>query len=168
MIADCWRLGAALYLLVVWRWRVAHFAAHNDVSPEYHVAGLQHRLHNWHRDITGDYAFTFPPRTGTRLSTAVCTMLGADWTDPPGRTPRTGHCYLLAVAGHSGEAPRRCSNASLVVKIHPITGTFVVQYMSSATYKRETVTLIQAIHLGKHYGDSGGAWPTSEDRCNRG
>ncbi|KAG7375775.1 hypothetical protein PHYPSEUDO_015295 [Phytophthora pseudosyringae] len=36
MAEGCWRLGAALYFQVVWRWRVEHFVESNDVSETRH------------------------------------------------------------------------------------------------------------------------------------
>uniref|UniRef100_H3H4F6 Uncharacterized protein n=1 Tax=Phytophthora ramorum TaxID=164328 RepID=H3H4F6_PHYRM len=73
IIASCWSIGTELYLLAVWRWRVAHFDALNVVTTAYHTAGLRTRLHYGHLDATRDQAANFPPQIGDRLSAAIQT-----------------------------------------------------------------------------------------------
>ncbi|KAE9269165.1 hypothetical protein PR003_g31221, partial [Phytophthora rubi] len=108
--ASCWSIGAAQYLLAVWRWRVAFFDNHNDVSPACHVAGLANRLRSGHRDVTQDCLAHLPPQLCDRISSVICTVLGAEWAGHDHAVPRGGYCYLVAFAGRSATTGMRGSS----------------------------------------------------------
>ncbi|KAL4106602.1 hypothetical protein PRIC1_004649 [Phytophthora ramorum] len=148
MVANCWSLGAALYLLAVWRWRIAHFDNHNDVSEAHHTASLTTRIRNGHRDVTRDFEAAIPLPISNKISEAICAVLGIEWTGQDGRLPRQGHCFLVATAGIKGDDATRCCSGTLVVKVYPATGAYVLQYVSSATYGGGRMTSYRAIQLG--------------------
>ncbi|GMF51301.1 unnamed protein product [Phytophthora fragariaefolia] len=41
---GCWRVGVAIYLQAVWRWRIGHFDEIKDVTEEYHTRALETKL----------------------------------------------------------------------------------------------------------------------------
>ncbi|KAE8958666.1 hypothetical protein PR003_g32096, partial [Phytophthora rubi] len=148
MTASCWSLGSALYFLAVWRWRVAHFDAQNDITTAHHVAGLKMRLRHGHLDITRDYTTPILPSLQNKLSRSICAMLGGDWTGLDGTLPRHGHCYLVAFAGGASGASTTGSSGTVVVKVHLRTGTHAVQYVSSVYYKGAHLVPLRATQLG--------------------
>ncbi|KAE8980382.1 hypothetical protein PR003_g25770 [Phytophthora rubi] len=148
MIGQCWSLGAALYLLAVWRWRVSHFDAQNDVFKEYHVACLTTRLRNGHRDVTRDFGPTLPPSTMLQLGDCICRTFGADWDEQEGHPARQGHHYVIAVAGNIGGTPRKGYSSVVVSRVHLATGTHQIQYAWSGEFAGAHLTVIQATQLG--------------------
>ncbi|KAE8980282.1 hypothetical protein PF010_g23727 [Phytophthora fragariae] len=152
MVANCWSIGAATYLLAVWRWRVAHFDALNDVSATYHTAGLRTRLRYGHMDATRDYAATVPPDIGHRLSEAICGVLGAGWEEAVNMPLGFTHAYLIAVAGSRDGKSRKCSSGILIAQIHKNTGNYRIKQVGSKRYAGANVTLLQAVHLGLLWG----------------
>ncbi|KAE8901928.1 hypothetical protein PF003_g14119 [Phytophthora fragariae] len=148
MVSSCWSLGAALYLLAVWRWRVAHFDAQNDVSREYHAAGFKAQLRYGHLNITRDQVNNVPPQLQVQLSTTICKMLGGDWDGQDGAIHRPGFCYLIAFAGSTTSQPHAGGSGTLVVKVHYHTGRHEIQYLSSNNYSGKQLGPQHAAQLG--------------------
>ncbi|KAE9267640.1 hypothetical protein PR003_g31709, partial [Phytophthora rubi] len=148
MVANCWSIGAATYLLAVWRWRVAHFDALNDVSAAYHTAGLRTRLHYGHMDATRDYAATVPSGIGHRLSEAICGVLGASWEEAVNMPLGFTHAYLIAVAGSRDGKSLKCSSGILIAQIHKNTGNYRIKQVGSKRFRSQHWELVHI--LGDH------------------
>ncbi|KAE8902728.1 hypothetical protein PF003_g13529 [Phytophthora fragariae] len=148
MIENCWSIGAALYLLSVWRWRVAHFDVLNDVTAAYHTAGLRQRLQYGFADATRDYPEDLPPLVGSRLSSIICGALGAGGDASPNPPPGGSHTYLILVAGTRCDQTRRCSSGIIILRIHTGSGNYRVLMAGHKTYAGAKVTLSQGVHLG--------------------
>ncbi|KAE8893907.1 hypothetical protein PF005_g1976 [Phytophthora fragariae] len=134
MIWGCWGLGVALYIISVWRWRVA------PSTTDHHVAGLKTRLRNGYMDVAGTFDDT-SPRTSVRgIGNMICIVLGADWEGPPGQQLRTGFGYLVAFAGSAAGEPMICCSGTLVVEVHLTPGTYAVEYMDSETNSGKNFT----------------------------
>ncbi|OWZ07690.1 hypothetical protein PHMEG_00019883, partial [Phytophthora megakarya] len=64
-----WRIGVALYFHAVWRWRVSHFDAHNDITAPYRSAGLRTRLRRGYQTVVF--------RTGYGLGSVLTSALAS-------------------------------------------------------------------------------------------
>ncbi|KAE8904742.1 hypothetical protein PF003_g11155 [Phytophthora fragariae] len=148
MLMNCWSIGAALYLLSVWRWRVAHFDALNDVTTAYHTAGLRQRLYHGYTDAIRDYPTDIPPHIGARLSSIICGALGGGGDACPASPAGASPIYLILIAGTRGGTTRKCSSGTVILRLRPGFGTYRVVRVGYARYVGTTVTLSQSVHLG--------------------
>ncbi|KAE8914527.1 hypothetical protein PF003_g1942 [Phytophthora fragariae] len=148
MLMNCWSIGAALYLLSVWRWRVAHFDALNDATTAYHTAGLRQRLYHGYTDAIRDYPTDIPPHIGARLSSIICGALGGGGDACPASPAGASPIYLILIAGTRGGTTRKCSSGTVILRLRPGFGTHRVVRVGYARYVGTTVTLSQSVHLG--------------------
>lgn len=148
MTNNCWSIGAALYLLAVWRWRVAHFDPMNDISRAYHVAGLANRLRAGHRDVTQDIMTNADPELMIRLRRRLCAVLGADWRGQPEVLPYRGCCFIIFFAGAPMDTTRIGASGTVIVRVHEMSGTFQTQYIGSTRYEGGGMGTLKAAQLG--------------------
>ncbi|KAE8884879.1 hypothetical protein PF005_g3796 [Phytophthora fragariae] len=148
LTAACWSLGAAHYLHAVWRWRVAHFDTHNDVTQNYHTAGLITRLRNGHADIMGGIPLTVDDKLRWRLGRAICAVLGADWTGSPTTAHSGGGCYLLFFAGGDGAQQASGGSGIVIATLDRITGGHKMKYFLGSTHTGANMTPTMAAHIG--------------------
>ncbi|KAL4174564.1 hypothetical protein KRP22_006501 [Phytophthora ramorum] len=116
---------------------------HDNVLQTY-----QHFQQDDSWDVTRDFEAAIPLPISNKICEAICAVLGNEWTGQDGRLPRQGHCFLVATAGIKGDDATRCCSGTLVVKVYPATGAYVLQYASSATYGGGRMTSYRAVRLG--------------------
>ncbi|KAE9023261.1 hypothetical protein PR001_g12959 [Phytophthora rubi] len=120
LVGHCWSLGAAQYLLAVWRWWVAHFNTHNYVTESYHTPFFQSRLGQGYLGVTNGYETPLPITVKANISAAICGGLGADLTTIPTLQSRSGFCFLVAVAGITSGDPTEMHGGTMVVRVHKL------------------------------------------------
>jgi hypothetical protein len=148
IVTQCWRLGAALYFHCVWRWRVAHFDQHNDVSREYHEAGFAARLRSGHSTIIGTHAKEHAGVTMAKVGRIIGAMLGGSWTGRQVALAPGAHVYLVFHAGRTCVSSGGGVSGTMVVKTHIHTGVFQVLYLEGTQHAGKMEGGNKAIHLG--------------------
>ncbi|GMF55951.1 unnamed protein product [Phytophthora fragariaefolia] len=115
---NSWRLGVAVYLHAVWRWRVGHFDELNDISETYRAAALLTKLRQGYNTVIQHMKNVASPRTVAAVSVLIRRVLAQDGSVVPRPRNRIATTeYLLFYDGRSHGSPGAGGSGAIVLKI---------------------------------------------------
>jgi ribonuclease HI len=138
----------ALYFHCVWRWRVAHFDAHNDISRAHHEVVFAARLRNGHDTVVRNNISSQPGTEIARAGRVICSMLGGKWSHQPVPAGGDGHVILVFHAGRICVDTATGVSGTMIARVQRVTGIFQVLFLGGHQYNGKMTGGHRASHLG--------------------
>jgi ribonuclease HI len=148
ILAHCWSLGAALYFHSIWRWRVAFFDPHNDVTRAHQEASYAARLRSGHATVARECCQGRLNSAVDRAGRAVCEMLGGNRTGPHHRSGNGDSAVILFIAGRTTGTPEQGLSGVMVARVHFLTRASQMMYLKGSRYPGKRPRAQKAIYVG--------------------
>jgi hypothetical protein len=121
---QCWSLDVDLYFRCVWRWRVAHFDDHNDISREHHEEVFAARMRTGHASIVQVNSSGPAGKEIARAGRVISAILGGKWTPTLDAPAWEAHAILVFHAGRTCAGSETGVSGTLIVLVQQVTGAF--------------------------------------------
>ncbi|GMF57069.1 unnamed protein product [Phytophthora fragariaefolia] len=150
---GCWRVGVAIYLQAVWRWRIGHFDEINDVTEEYHTRVLETKLRHGYSTVHLHMRATQQSQIEDMAATILKRALGHRHSKSESHIiAPVGQMYVLFYGGRTKGKEGAAGCGAVVLRIDTKTKKSTACWLGHMSYAGSRMTAFAANASGLHIG----------------
>jgi ribonuclease HI len=144
-----WRIGVALYLQAVWRWRVNHFDPLNNVTTGHHTATLTTKLRHGYAAVSAHMKMPLPAAL-EKIATEILQKALAQGSSVHNiRLPLShAHTYVLFYGGRTSGKHESAGSGAVILRAGPAREGTAVCWVGQMFYASSKTTIHTADNLG--------------------
>lgn len=153
LVQSSWRIGAAIYLQSVWRWRVNHFDELSNVTIGHHTALLHRKLRHGYNTVHHHMQATYPDGIGDVAAALVKRALtdGTMAHDRQMSTPLHSR-YILLCGRRTHDKARQAGSGAILLRMGRTLADVEVCWLAHMSYASANITQHTVSSLGLRTG----------------